>query len=80
MQICVGFHLTPIYSHADFRFFLFLNTFQLSSSVLLEDFVNLFGCTDYGLCFVFVLFKSIQLGVDVVFWCFVLLISLFIPS
>ena len=67
MQICVGFHLTPIDSHADSGFFLFLNTFRLSSLVLQKDFVHLFGCTNYGLCSVFVLFESIQLGVVVVF-------------
>ena len=38
-------------------FFLFLNTFRLSSLVLQEDFVNLFGCIDYRLCFIFVLFE-----------------------
>ena len=57
MEICVGFHLTPTNSHAHFGFFLFLNTFRVSSSVLLEDFVNLFGYTNYGLCFIFVMFE-----------------------
>ena len=58
MQIYVGFHLTPIDSHVDSRYLLFLNSFRLGSLVL-QDFVKLFGCTDYGLCFIFVLFESI---------------------
>ena len=75
MQICVGFDLTPIDPHADSRLILFFNTFQLSSSVLQEDFGNFLDVLVMGFCFIFEVFESIQLGMDVGFWCYVLFTS-----